>query len=205
VPLWSLGLLAFGPFMWLAVTRRQRSDRVAATAYVVAAALAVGLVSFQAASNVNVSGTAGGLLVSLMLVGAAHALVACRPSRRDASGRLVLSKDYRNMLAVTGAEDRMNARDRARKLARKDPALARELRIGRPDLPREYDDGGLVDVNHVPAAVLVSDLNLTADQAAKVVSVRDEIGRFDGPTDLEAYAGLTPERMDELSDTMIFG
>ena len=99
----------------------------------------------------------------------------------------------------------MNVRNKARKLARKDPALARELRIGRPDLDREYDDGGLVDVNHVPAAVLVSHLNLTAGQAAKVVSVRDEIKRFDGPTDLEAYAGLPPERVDELSDLMIFG
>jgi hypothetical protein len=29
----------------------------------------------------------------------------------------------------------MNVRNKARKLARKDPALARELRIGRPDLP----------------------------------------------------------------------
>ena len=32
--------------------------------------------------------------------------------------------------------------------------LARELRIGRPDLPRQYDDGGLVDVNNVPVGVL---------------------------------------------------
>ena len=31
------------------------------------------------------------------------------------------------------------------------PALARELRIGRPDLPRQYD-GALVDINRVPVA-----------------------------------------------------
>lgn len=204
MPLWSLGLAAFGPFLWLALTRRRRSDRAVVIAYIAASATAVGLVSLQVTGDAN-GATGGGLLLGLMFVGAVHALVACRPPRRDASGRPVLSQANRNVLAVSGAEDRMNVRNKARKLARKDPALARELRIGRPDLPREYDDGGLVDVNHCPAAVLVSHLKLTAQQAAKVVSVRDEIGRFDGPTDLEAYAGLAPERVDELSDLTIFG
>jgi hypothetical protein len=36
----------------------------------------------------------------------------------------------------------------------RDPAVAAELRIGRPDLPRNFDDGGLIDVNTVPAQVL---------------------------------------------------
>lgn len=205
MPLWSLGLLAFGPFLWLALTRRQRSDAVVVTAYVAASATAVGLASLQAVTGATVGTAAGCLLIALMFGGAGHALVACRPGRRDASGRPVLSNAYRNVLAMSGAEERMDVRNKARKLARKDPALARELRIGRPDLPREYDDGGLVDVNHVPAAVLVSHLNLSPEQAARVVSVRDEIERFDGPTDLEAYAGLSPERVDELSDLMIFG
>jgi hypothetical protein len=175
MPLWSIGLLAFGPFLWLAITRRRRWDRAVVTAYIAACTVA------------------------------GHALVACRPGRRDASGRPVISKAYGNVLAESRAGERMDVRNKARKLALKDPALARELRIGRPDLPREYDDGGLVDVNHVPAAVLVSHLNLTAEQAAKVVSVRDQIARFDGPTDLEAYADLPPERVEELSGLVIFG
>ena len=205
MPIWSVGLAAFGPFLWLAITRRRRWDRAVMTAYIAVTATAIGLVSLSVAGNSNAGGPAGGLLLGLMFFGAGHALVACRPPRRDAAGRPVLSKADRNVLAVSGAEERMNVRDKARKLARKDPALARELRIGRPDLPREYDDGGLVDVNHVPADVLVSHLKLTAEQAGKVVSVRDEIARFDGPSDLEAYAGLPPELVDELSDLMIFG
>ena len=44
----------------------------------------------------------------------------------------------------------------------KAPALAGELRIGRPDLPREYDDGSLVDVNRVPGAVLAAQLGAHA-------------------------------------------
>lgn len=205
MPVWSLGLLAFGPFLWLALTRRRRSDRVIVTVYVATSATAVWLVSLQAAVGANVGTAGGGLLVGLMFVGAVHALVACRPGRRDSSGRPVPSRVDRNVLAMSGAEDRMNMRGKARKLAQKDPALARELRIGRPDLPREYDDGGLVDVNHVPAAVLVSHLKLTPEQAATVVSVRDKIDRFDGRADLESFAGLPPELVDEISDLMIFG
>jgi hypothetical protein len=204
MPLWSIGLLAFGPFLWLAITRRRRWDRAVATAYVAACAAAVGLVSLSPSVS-SYGNAAGGLLFGLAVVGAGHALVACRPGRRDASGRPVISKAYGNVLAESRAGERMDVRNKARKLARKDPALARELRIGRPDLPREYDDGGLVDVNHVPAGVLVSHLNLTAEQAAKVVSVRDQIARFDGPSDLEAYADLPPERVDELSGLMMFG
>lgn len=204
MPVWSFGLLAFGPFLWLALTRRRRSDRVIMAAYVAVCAIAVGLVALAATQGENVGRAGGFVLLTLMVFGAIHALVACRPGLRDASGRPLNNVD-RNILAVSGAEDRMNVRNRARKLARKDPALARELRIGRPDLPREYDDGGLVDVNHVPAAVLVSHLKLTAEQAAKVVSVRDEIARFEGPGDLESFAGLPPQLVDELSDLMIFG
>lgn len=205
MPIWSIGLLAFGPFMWLAITRRRRSDMVVMTSYIAVAATAVGLGSMEATVAGSIGNAAGFLLVGLAFVGAGHAAVACRPTPRDASGRPVFSKAYRNLLAVSGAEERMDVRSKARKLARKDPALARELRIGRPDLPRQYDDGGLVDVNHVPAAVLVSHLSLTEEQAATVERVRDQIGRFDGPTDLEAYAGLPPERVDQLSDLMIFG
>jgi hypothetical protein len=39
----------------------------------------------------------------------------------------------------------------ARLLAVTDPARARQMGIGRTELTRYYKDGGLVDVNHVPA------------------------------------------------------
>jgi hypothetical protein len=55
-------------------------------------------------------------------------------------------------------------RNDARELAAADPLMARELRIGRPDLPRTYDDGGLVDLNSAPAPVIAQVCQL--DQAA---------------------------------------
>jgi hypothetical protein len=83
--------------------------------------------------------------------------------------------------------------------------LPGELKIGRPDLPRSYDDGGLIDVNHVPAGVLVSHLGLARAEAAEVVAARDRLGRFASADELSAYTELTPDRVDGLRDWLLFG
>jgi hypothetical protein len=57
----------------------------------------------------------------------------------------------------------------AKAIAARDVNLARELRIGRPDLPRQYDDGGLVDLNHVPGPIMVQLLGLAEADAAQVL------------------------------------
>lgn len=59
-----------------------------------------------------------------------------------------------NMAAVAEAQVGRRKRDELRELAQRDPHLARDLWIGRPDLPRQSDDGGLVDINSTPAEVL---------------------------------------------------
>ncbi len=109
-----------------------------------------------------------------------------------------------NRRAVADARGRMRRRSQARELARADPALARELQIGRPEVPREYDDGGLVDVNHVPGEVLASSLGLTSQETAAVVAARELLGRFISPEEVSVYAQLSPERMDALRDWMLF-
>jgi hypothetical protein len=95
-------------------------------------------------------------------------------------------------------------RAEARAIASRDAALAQELRIGRPDLPRQFDDGGLVDVNHVPAQVLVDQLGLSRAQAGQVVEARDRLGGFAGPEELIAYTELSPEAVDGLREHLVF-
>jgi DNA uptake protein ComE-like DNA-binding protein len=109
-----------------------------------------------------------------------------------------------NQAAVAQARDRIERRKQARHLLATDPALARDLMIGRPDLSRQYDDGGLVDVNHVPGAVLVSGLGLAPGEVTDVLAARDRLGRFSSADELCAYTQLSPERVDELRDLMIF-
>jgi DNA uptake protein ComE-like DNA-binding protein len=52
------------------------------------------------------------------------------------------------------------------------------LGIGRPDLPRWYDDGGLIDVNQVPASVLAALPGVDAGPAHRLVQDRQLNGPF---------------------------
>jgi DNA uptake protein ComE-like DNA-binding protein len=144
-----------------------------------------------------VSATAGTLAIAVMAVAGAHAFVAFRPLP-EASNSAASER------ALTAARDRMHRRHQARELAEHNPVLAHDLRIGRPDLPHDYDDGGLVDVNEVPSDVLVSCLGLTPAEAAAVVAARDQLGRFSSPEELTAYTELSPDRVGALRDWMMF-
>lgn len=56
----------------------------------------------------------------------------------------------------------MHRKQQARELAERNPVLARDLNIGGPDAPHDYNDGGLADVNQVPGDVLASRLYISA-------------------------------------------
>jgi Helix-hairpin-helix motif len=109
---------------------------------------------------------------------------------------------------VSDAMKHMQARARARRLVEKDPVLATELGIGRPDLSQlhddEFDDGGLIDVNHVPASWLATLPGLNDQLAAKIMRVRDGVGGFTSTADLEVTLDLPPGRLDEVKDRLLF-
>jgi hypothetical protein len=107
--------------------------------------------------------------------------------------------------ALLAAKARMQRRWEARAILRNDRVLAAELRIGRPDLPRQWEDGGLVDINHVPAATLTTELELPPPVAATVVAVRDRLGGFSGPEELIVYCdAVTPDRLALIRDRLVF-
>lgn len=88
-------------------------------------------------------------------------------------------------------------------LAAADPGLARDLRIGRPDLVRDFDDGGLVDVNHVPEAALISCLGLTPAQARSIIEAREAIGGFKSLAEISGFTEVTPSVLDSHEDRII--
>jgi hypothetical protein len=205
VPVWSIGFLSFVPFLALAVIQRRRRDWAVFAAYLaatVAMIVAVGSVNSSSGPGAAV----GGFVVALAGCAAAHAFVLFRPSRDLAplGPSVGLSTRQRNQVAVAQARDRIERRKDARHLVRTNPDLAKDLRIGRPDLPRDYDDGGLVDVNHVPSAILAGQLGLTPKEVTDVMAARDKLGRFASADELCAYTELPPDRVDELRDLMIF-
>ncbi len=205
VPIWSIGFLSFVPFLAYAVIRRRATDWAVFAAYLAATvAMIVALASVKTGSSS--SAAVGGFIVVLAGCAAVHAAIVFRPSRGlpPLGTSMPLSPRQRNQEAVAQAKGRIKRRKDARHLVTTNPSLARDLRIGRPDLPREYDDGGLVDVNHVPAAALAA-LGLSAAEVSDVLAARDKLGTFASADELCAYTSLTPDRVDELRDFMIFG
>lgn len=108
-----------------------------------------------------------------------------------------------NSAAVEEIHKGRRKRSAAREMAERDPQMARELRVGRPDLARQYDDGGLVDVNHVPEATLIKVLGLSPEKAAHVVEVRQQLGKFEHIDDLVNLAGMELSTYDQVKDRII--
>ena len=210
IPVWSLGFLSFAPFLAFAVTTRRKRDWAVFGAYLaatIALIVAIGAVN----SKSNADAALGGLIIALAGCAAVHTAVLFRPGRdREALAQAgppdlgQHSLERRNREAVAEAKNRIERRKDARHLVTTNPSLARDLKIGRPDLPRDYDDGGLIDVNHVPGPVLASALGLAPQEVTDVTAARDRLGRFSSPDELCAYTQLSPDRVDELRDLMIF-
>lgn len=106
--------------------------------------------------------------------------------------------------AMDAARDRRELRRKAFRIATDDPGLAHELGIGRADLQRTFDDGGLVDVNTVPAEVLAQLPGMTADMAERIVRVREIRGPYRSVEELGVFADLPPGVTDALTDYLIF-
>ncbi len=209
VPIWSIGFLSFVPFLAYAVIQRRKRDWAVFAAYLAATvAMIIALGSAKPGADAGV----GGFIIVLAGCAAVHTAVLFRPSRNVAplgpsgppSTPVELATRQRNRAAVARAREAMERRKDARRLVATQPDLARELCIGRPDLPREYDDGGLVDVNHAPAIVLAGNLGLAPDEVRDVLAARDKLGKFTSADELCAYTSLSPDRVDELRDLMIF-
>ena len=175
VTIFSAGLLGWVPFLHAAARLARPRLYLLALAYVVVAVL-----------EVTLPGAAGGLVV---LAGVASACVLQARLRHQRVRIPEAPPEADPVVArVLAARARRQA---ARELAAKDPLLARELGIGRPDLGRDYDDGGLVDLNTAPAAVLARVCELTAGQADTVVEARQEFGgRFLSVEDVFTAADL---------------
>ncbi len=106
--------------------------------------------------------------------------------------------------AIEAAIEQRERRKLARKIVADDHALATTLRIGRPDLLRDFADGGLVDVNHVSDGVLASLPGLDAQMARRIVGARE---RFDGLrslADLVVEADIPSDVVDALEDVLVF-
>lgn len=170
----SFGFLAAVPF-WHAWTRLRRPASLkAALAYTAVDVLLVVLMSLNPSPNPD--GSSGNSAISTIggFTAIAVIVVACihlRGVRREvyATPRAVPAHaDPAVARALAGRE----RREEARRMWESDPSLARELGVGRPDVGRGFDDGGLVDLNSAPAAVIAQVCGIELQQAETIVAAR---------------------------------
>ncbi|MEU6041518.1 BTAD domain-containing putative transcriptional regulator [Actinomadura sp. NPDC047616] len=105
--------------------------------------------------------------------------------------------------AVVAMIERGARREQARALVAHHPAVARELHVGRPDLPRAFDDGGLVDVNAVPEHVLAGLPGIDPYHAKLIVTVRQAHGPFASVDDLVIRGVLPATVVRSLNDVLV--
>ena len=129
----------------------------------------------------------GALIMTNWIVGAGHALGT---RRRVFEPEAVT--DLTNDPVLAAAVHAQERRDLARQILAQDPQLASDLAIGRPDLKRGYDDGGLVDANSAPAAVLASLPGLTPQLADRIVAAREASSGFTSLEEMTILADLPP-------------
>jgi hypothetical protein len=192
VPLLTCGFGTSPAFAYAAV--RSRSGRLAVVAGGYGAASAASILLLTAVPALGAL-----LLMITWIVGSVHAFLV-RPALYPAR----TPRDRLNQHAVDAARYRRVLRNEARKLIAEDPGLAHDLGIGRPDLPRMYDDGGLIDVNHAPDQVLALLPGMTDELVRRIVRLRAERGAFVSAEELALDAELPPDVVPGIAEYGIF-
>jgi hypothetical protein len=198
VPLLTLGLLTFAPFLHAAIRLRKLWIWLATVVFTLVAGSAF-YVSGQ--PEETVSGVVDAVIVlaalGSMVVGSA-VLAKLRGEVYDLGGFKEpftdLDPAVRQVLAAR------TRRAQARELASADPLMARELHIGRPDLSSDYDDGGLVDIASAPEPVIAEVLELSPEQTAEIIAVRDTLVTVD---DLFTLTNLPLSTWDRIRDRAV--
>jgi hypothetical protein len=205
----TAGLFAWVPFLHAAVRLRTARARWLTVIFGGLDALIYVLVALTPqnsqgqAANGPLSTVGGLLALGTIIVGC----VLVAPLRRMAyeGAPTGASEDVSTAdPAITAALAARARRDVARKLAADDPLLARELHVGRPDITRTYDDGGLVDLNNAPAEVIADMCGIPVDVAVTITDARYQRGEpFANVDELFVMADVPVSTWDRIRDRAV--
>jgi Helix-hairpin-helix motif len=201
--LWALTpLLTCGygtPFSmaWGAAKAKSKLMALAAALYLLPVLLTVLSIALAPSEAVSALAMVGQLFGSLM-GGTLHSFIV--RSKVFPSTRRKTPNDH----ALALAQQRLTLRAKAREIVRDDPALAVELRIGRPDLPRQFNDGGLVDMNHAPGPVIATVPGITPDLVERILQARHVVGAFSSAEELSVTANLPVDLNAQLAEYSVY-
>jgi Helix-hairpin-helix motif len=190
----GLGFTTWAAFLYIGLRARRRAWLAWAAVY--AALLVVfGVLDSSANPSSAASGVAAIALLGAWVGGTTHAAVvrkdAARTRRPDGAARL------------EAARQRIDRRAEGRRLTARDPRLAREAGVGRPDVPGS-DDYGLVDVNHASKEALCRLPGITPEMARRIADTREGVGFFRSAEDLGITLDLPPQVIDEIQEYAVF-
>ena len=190
LPPLSLGVLTWAAFFYAGLRASRRGWLVCAGVYLGVLMAAFGVDA--AVGEKDWSSTMAGLvLFALAGGGFAHAVAIRRP--------LYAAIEDSASTHYERAERRLAVREQGRGLARSDPGKARQLGVGRPDLPDSFH-AELVDLNSAPAAVIATVTGVAMTTAERVVAARADTGGFSSVEDLDLIVDLPPAEVARLRD-----
>ena len=189
-PLIGTATAAVGP------TRTRMRQALALTAGLVV----VGVVLFSSVDENHQDGSvrssvAAVMVLTAMAVGGFSAFFVPRKMPTQAPAELP---------GVKQALARRRLRQQFQDLAAQDPALALELHVGRPDRPRQIDDGGLVDLNALDATMLQQYARLSPTEAQQVLVARHKLDRLSDVDELVVFGDLRPDVANRLREYAVF-
>jgi DNA uptake protein ComE-like DNA-binding protein len=195
VPLCSLGMLSWAVIAYYAGRRRSIRLGVASAGYLVMEIAGLAMLRPEPTNETIADDLAFGCLLVAAAGGAVHAVIL------HVTGSATAAADpaHEAVVAIT----RRVRREQARGIAYHHPAIARELGIGRPDIPGTFDDGGLVDLNAAPEHVLATVPGLDLRLARSISADRTLRGAYDSVDDLVSRAVLPGPLTEELRDTLL--
>jgi hypothetical protein len=205
-----MGLATALPFIYAGLRYRRRPLLIFGAGYLVAAGACVALLSSSKSDTGWPSTTGAVIALALVVGGTAHLLALRRIRLEPAEGgnrdwsEIRPPADDPDRRALHEAKERMARRARARDLVQRDPALADELRIGRPDLGRTFDDGGLIDVNRASRGALMETMGCPEEVVDRIVGTRSRYGGFLSLEHMCFAIDADPEDFRESSALLLF-
>ena len=189
-----VSLVPFGLGAWIPIYAGVRAQR--RLWWVLGVVWTVIALAGWVAAVASHGGAASGLLIILGWAGAATTSFAIRSEYKAVLGSPLEA-------AVESARKRLSDREQARRLARERPELAKEIGIGRPDLP-DGQDHGLIDVNNASTRALASLPGVNDSLAAQIAKARDATDGFSSVEDLGTALDLDGDLVEKLRDRVVF-
>ena len=196
---WAGTLIPFGfltPILFTVAARRVHKRAWLGWAALYGVATYGGLVAtFIGADDSDLDGAGSLAMVIVWVAGSAHAFAA----------RFEYARLLRNPLRspVDAAREVVERRKEAQRLAAREPHVALEMGLGRPDRPGATHMN-VVDVNRAPAGVIATLPGISDQLAREIVAAREEIDGFDTVVDLGEVLRLDVGVVEDLRPYVVF-